>query len=205
MTIRSPSVYRCDASECAVGSNDGSAIAALDTQLSGILIIPKTYSNLPVTSIGNAAFRFCRLITEVRIEARIRVIKTRAFSEMNGLEKINIPSSCTSIEDYGIQFYNEGQSAGTVTITFEESSRINSIGNEVFGFKKSVIIIYPDSKSPSCHSNWKASVDSVVVLSHYEFKFCGVQAIKALSFCKTRNIQRRINSKIAFIILAFSY
>lgn len=68
---------------------------------SGKIVIPesinywgKTYI---VTSIGNAAFRNCTMLTSITIPESVTEIGTSAFNNCSGLASISIPESVTNI------------------------------------------------------------------------------------------------------------
>ncbi|MBR2951737.1 MAG: leucine-rich repeat domain-containing protein, partial [Clostridia bacterium] len=68
------------------------------------VVIPSTYQNLPVTSIGEEAFYQC-----------------------TGLTSIEIPSSVTSIGSYAFK-----NCTGLTCVTFGENSQLTSIGESAF-------------------------------------------------------------------------
>ncbi|MBR6751333.1 MAG: leucine-rich repeat domain-containing protein [Clostridia bacterium] len=61
------------------------------------VIIPSTYNGLPVTSIGDAAFRNCTSLTSVVIGDGVTSIGDGAFGNCTSLTSVVIPSSVTSI------------------------------------------------------------------------------------------------------------
>ena len=64
------------------------------------IVIPDTYEGLPVTTIGESAFRDCSGITKVILPSCITSIGFAAFLGCNSLESINIPEFVTSIDRY---------------------------------------------------------------------------------------------------------
>jgi hypothetical protein len=73
--------------------------------------IPEKIQNLPVTSIGNAAFRFNDNITSVTIPNGVTSIGNGAFQGCDNLNSVTIPNSVTSIG----------------TMAFEVGSRFTSV------------------------------------------------------------------------------
>lgn len=63
------------------------------------IIIPKTYEGLPVTAIGEDAFRDCDTITSITIPDGVTTIESCAFYWCTALTEINIPDSVTVIDD----------------------------------------------------------------------------------------------------------
>ena len=207
-TVHYPTCYKLatDGKSYIVGDDSGREPNALDANAQGKLIIPKTYQGLPITIIGQFAFRLCRKITEIDIQADITQIKKRAFSDMNGLKEVTLPSSLQRIEDYGLQFSNNGGVSGNVKITFGENSQLSYIGCEVFGFKNNVIIYYTSNKSPQCHSNVFPSVTSKVILAPTEFTFCNqyltvLQTTILQNDCKTLIIKDKTYPPSTFLLI----
>ena len=191
-----PTHYTCTDTECSVGTGiETSAANAIDVNSIGIVVIPEFHDNLPVTSVGKFAFRLARNILEVKIEAKIKTIGERSFSDMSGLRIINIPETVTKIDKCGLQFSTEGLSNGTSLIIFEGKSSLESIGEEVFGFRTKVIIKYTKTKSPSCASNAFSRVKTVEIYSPNIFLFCGKYKTK-LSVMKTCNKAKNISMNI---------
>ncbi len=63
------------------------------------IVIPATYNNKAVTSIGYGAFKYCFSITSVEIPNSVTSIGVEAFRSCSSLTNIEIPSSVTSIGD----------------------------------------------------------------------------------------------------------
>ena len=60
------------------------------TSASGELVIPNTYNDLPVTSIGDKAFANCNFLTSVTIPESITCIGGGAFTGCTGLQAVYI-------------------------------------------------------------------------------------------------------------------
>lgn len=104
------------------------------------LVIPATLKvgtkNLPVTSIGDAAFAYLNKLTSVNIPSSVTSIGDGAFLG-NSLHSINIPSRVTVIRDYAFA----GNKLTSVTIP----SRVTSIGEAAFAENKLTSVTIPSS------------------------------------------------------------
>lgn len=91
------------------------------------VVIPASYNDKRVFSIGNAAFYNNSNITSITMLEGIESIGEGAFYECTSLKSVHIPASVKSI-GYG------AFSAATAlkTITFAEGSKLTSIGPDVF-------------------------------------------------------------------------
>ncbi len=74
-----------------------SVVGVTDTEQTKI-IIPDTYANLPVTSIGEYAFKDCTNLTSITIGNSVESIGDYAFGYCKNLTSVSIPDSVTSID-----------------------------------------------------------------------------------------------------------
>lgn len=82
--------------------NDGTAyeIAAADTEaVSGKLILPDMYNNIPITKIAEQGFSNCVNIKYLIIPDTITEIGDNAFSMCTRLEKVELPDSITELKN----------------------------------------------------------------------------------------------------------
>jgi len=63
------------------------------------LVIPATYNNLPVTTIGNTAFNDCAIIPSVTIPASVTNIDLAAFSSCVNLRSVTFGGANTKFND----------------------------------------------------------------------------------------------------------
>ena len=167
----------------AVGTNQSTGPNAISADFSGKVVIPKTYSNLPIREIGNHAFFGCSKITEVEILADIIIFHEYAFDRCSSLKRINIPSSTEYLNIYAITFTTNqlGQSSGTAEIIFEPKSKIKRIVSETFVKRENINIYLCDIINPSiCENNWFI-YSTVNVYSPYpDMSFCNIITKKGI-------------------------
>ena len=196
-----PEVYKCEKGYCIVGDDTTKEPNAISNpNIEGKLIIPKKHESLPITAIGQYAFKNCGKITEIEIRADITVIKVRAFSDMYSLKTVKFPSSLKRIEDYGIHFYNKsrpnGISTGFVQIYFGDNSQLEYLGIEAFGFKPNVFIYYTSNKSPTCSNNAFTYTTTKHIFAPTEFSFCNIITVKASDFQLFNKESKKVFSNI---------
>ena len=82
-------------------SDDGKSyeVMGIGTATDTDIIIPSTYNELPVTSIGAFAFSGCSSLTSIKIFKNVISIGRYAFKGCSSLKNITIPDSVTSIGD----------------------------------------------------------------------------------------------------------
>ena len=95
------------------------------TGAGGMVTIPSSIASLPVTSIGDQAFRNFASVTSVTIPNSVTSIGADAFSGCTGLTSVTIPNSVTSIG--GTAFY---ECRGLTSVAIPNS--VTSIGSGAF-------------------------------------------------------------------------
>ena len=68
------------------------------------VVIPETYEDLPVTSIGDYAFQFCTSLTSVTIPDSVTSIGVGAFAYCTSLSTVAIGNGVTSIGAYAFAY-----------------------------------------------------------------------------------------------------
>ena len=113
----------------------------------GGLEIPAEIEGLPVTSIGESAFRYCSSLTSITISEGVTSIRDKAFKDCSSLTSITLPEGVTSI---GFAAFSGCSSL--ISITIPEG--VTSIGDRAF-FKcdSLTLIIIPEA----FHSEAEAS------------------------------------------------
>jgi len=101
------------------------AIIGCDKNASGELVIPSTYEEKPVTSIGENAFQRCISLESVTIPDSVTSIGRHAFSSCSRLTSIRIPESVTSIEGWTFDYCSR-----LTSVRIPES--VTSIGKKAF-------------------------------------------------------------------------
>ncbi len=89
------------------------------------LTIPSVIDGYSVTSIGNAAFRYCESLTSITIPNSVTFIDVQAFEGCASLTSITIPDSVTKI---GIHAFEDCTSLTSITIP----NRVTEIRDGVF-------------------------------------------------------------------------
>ena len=101
------------------------AVTGIGTCTDTDIVIPSTYEELPVTSIGFGAFYGCSSLTSVTIPDSVTSIDDYAFNSCSLLTNIVIPNSVTHI---GFQTFYSCSSLGSIVIP----DSITSIGASAF-------------------------------------------------------------------------
>ena len=152
-----------------VGTNASERKAnAASSSISGVVVIPKYYNNLPITEIGRFAFFQCHKVTEVQIKANIKYIHTYAFDRMSSLKRINVPSSCEYLFKYAITFTTKsyGQSSISAEIIIGPNSNLKQVTSYAFGNAKTIsIFLCGAAKQTNCESKWADDVTNLLIFS----------------------------------------
>jgi len=91
------------------------AVQALDKNISGAVVIPDTYNNIPVTEVGS--FGNCTGINSVTIPNSVTIIRSNAFRGCTGLTSITIPASITKLDTNAFSECNN-----LTSVTFQGSN-----------------------------------------------------------------------------------
>jgi len=122
---------------------------------------------------------------------------------MSGLQKINIPSSVTKIDEFGLQFSNSGMTTGAVTVVFDPKTSLTYIGDEVFSYMTSLTIKYTGNESPSCHPNALIDGQSRIIYAPKSFKFCGLYDTVVIPVCSAKNYSPLFIKCISYSFISF--
>lgn len=95
------------------------------------IVIPSTYNNLPVTSIGRSSFSNCSNLTSITIPSSVTSIGQDAFACCSSLTSVTISNSTTCIVSDVIIGDNAFYGCSSLT-SIEIPSSVNSIGEWAF-------------------------------------------------------------------------
>ena len=80
-------------------------ITGFNTSYEGKVTIPSKLGGYTVETIGEGAFRNCKLITGVTIPSSVKTIRRFAFADCQSLKAITIPDTVTELENYSEYSY----------------------------------------------------------------------------------------------------
>ena len=173
------------------------SIVRCDTNAIGDLVIPSSYQEYPVTSIGHAAFMDCSKLTSVIIPRGVSTIKEWAFGACFSLMSVTIPESVKSIGYHafdgcitltsvtipdsvtGIEQGTFGGCSSLTSVTIPDS--VTNIGGAAFRNCSSLTsVTIPDSVTNigglafwGCSSLTSVTIpDSVTNIGEFTFREC---------------------------------
>jgi hypothetical protein len=114
-------------------------------EATGDVIIPSEIVGKPVTSIGVAAFRFCRWLTSVTIGNGVTSIGEQAFSYCNTLTSVTIPDGVTIIGKAAFS-----RCSGLMALTVNASNPVySSVDGVLFDKSQTTLISFPSGRTGS--------------------------------------------------------
>jgi hypothetical protein len=155
------------------------AVIGCDKNSAGELVIPSSYREKPVTSIGRGAFSSCSRLTSVSIPDSVTSIGDRAFQYCSNLTSVTIGNSVTSIEGWTFDY------CGSLT-SISIPSSVTSIGKKAFAHCSSLTSVsIPENVTSIGDLAFYDSVsltsvtipDSVTNIGSRAFEYCGLTSV----------------------------
>jgi hypothetical protein len=144
-------------------TNNGTITITAYTGPGGVVTIPGTINDLPVTSIGDSAFYFCTSLTSVTIPNSVTSIGNSAFQYCTHLTDVAIGSSVTKIGDWA---FSDCYSLTTITVD-ALNSVYSSVDGVLFDKSQTTLIQCPEGKA----GNYIVP-NSVTNIGPYAFHYC---------------------------------
>jgi len=142
--------------------NNGAITITGYTGPGGNVVIPNTTNGLPVTSIGNRAFYYCRNLTSATIDTNVTSIGDEAFSSCTSLTNVTIPNSIINI---GTSAFSWCTSLSAIIVDALNSC-YSSVDGVLFNKSQTTLIQCPGGKGGSY-----SIPDSVTTIGNYAFCF----------------------------------
>lgn len=118
-------------------NNDGNAyiVTGVGSYEGEQLVIPETYKGLPVTTIGERAFKGCKNYTGLFLSNNLKKIEFEAFYGCSGFTSITIPDSVTSIGVCAFQYCT-----GAITLTLGKN--LKTLSDAAFRYCFRLVEVY---------------------------------------------------------------
>ena len=141
-------------------NDDGASysVTGKGTCLDTDVVIPSSYNDLPVTSIGDSAFKDCDNIQTIKIPNSVTSICYRAFYDCDNLLRVTIPNSVTSIASQAFIYCSS-----LASITIPDS--VTSMGSEIFNSCNALEEIYFGSGLEVIYSGWFSDCPSIKIIN----------------------------------------
>jgi hypothetical protein len=140
-------------------NGDGSLNIAQYTGPGGAVVIPDTTNDLPITSIGDAAFFNNSTLTSVMVGTNVASIADQAFS-YSSLTTVTLPASVTNI---AFDSFLDCNSLTAITVATNNPD-FSSAAGVLFNQNQTTLIGFPEGKAGSY-----AVPDSVTNIAVYAF------------------------------------
>lgn len=169
------------------------------------VVIPPVIETLPVTTIGEGAFQFCRRLTSVTIPNSVITISNNAFYYCEWLTNITIPDSVTTMGggafDGTAYYNNESNWNNSALYIGNHLIKVNSDFSGTFTIKDGTkTIAY--AAFYGCESLLKVTIpDSVVSIGPSAFFCCGITSITIPKSVKSIGVAAFRGSPLESIIV----
>ena len=137
-------------------------VVGIGTMTDMSIVIPSTFNDLPVTSIGSSAFYGCSSLTSITIPNSVTSIGSSAFYGCSSLTSITIGNGVT-----GIEYRAFAGCSSLTSITIGNS--VTSIGRDAFEYCSSLINVdYEGSIEDWCNITFSISTSNpMYYASHF--------------------------------------
>lgn len=146
---------------CLINGNNEYEVAGIGSCRDKQLIIPATYNDLPVTSIGDWAFVECASLTKIELPNSITKIGLYAFTYCESLQSIRIPKNVMSIGACAFSYCFELANI----IVDSNNSEYESVDGNLYSKDETVLIQYSIAKTETSFT----VPDSVTIIDYGAF------------------------------------
>jgi len=134
-------------------------VYAANNNISGEVVIPDTYNNLPVTTIANAAFSYCTKITSVTLGKNVNQINGWAFRPTSG----DYALTSVTFQSSGISFTGVNHFPGDLVAKYKAGgpgTYTRQAGGTVW--TKQAAASVPKT---SLDGNWRSAEGNIITIS----------------------------------------
>ncbi len=117
--------YKLVSGGASVDRGTGREEPAIDSTVSGEVVVPVELGGQPVVSLGKSAFQTCRNMTSIVLPETITVVDKNAFHDCVSLSRITIPAKVTRIGAYAFEDCDS-----LTSMTFPEG--VETLDHDVF-------------------------------------------------------------------------
>jgi len=145
-------------------TNDGAITITRYHGPGGVVSIPGTLSDLPVTSIGGNAFARCTPLTNVSFPDSVTNLGNDVFYDCINLTSVTVGANITGI---GNGAFQQCASLRAITVT-ASNSVYGSVAGVLFNKRQTILIQYPEGKTGGSYS----ISNGVTSIGDYAFYDC---------------------------------
>jgi len=141
--------------------NKAYAVYAANNNISGEVVIPDTYNNLPVTTIASAAFSYCTKITSVTLGKNVNQIFGWAFRPTSG----DYALTSVTFQSSGIRFTGANFFQGDLVAKYQAGGAgtyTRQTGGTVWTKQAAASAPAPNT---SLDGNWRTNDGNIITIS----------------------------------------